>query len=380
MPREHLGRLFHPLGGPRGRRRPSRQAALAKLEALEGRLVLSSTWIEQGPGPIENLPGVTVSGGSAAGAVEVAAPYPTNPDILFVGAVNGGIWKTTHATASSPSWTPLTDNMPSLAISDLEYSPLDPNTLYASTGSFTSGGTGSGPSVGIYKTTDGGADWTQLGSSVFAGHRLRNVVPTVDGGQVVLAAVRDTATGSDGVWRSTDVGVDWTRVSDTGTGLPAGGVSFLTGDPGNIDRFYAAVPGAGVYRSDDGGLDWAPINTGLTGVTSADRIELAVHNDPANNVIYAATMTNKGHDANIFRSTDQGGSWTAMGAEYLFGGNTQSPIHFAMVDDPTDPNVVFVSGDVYGPEAAVMPRNRPVPGGPTSNMPAGRIPTSTRAT
>ena len=64
--------------------------------------------------------------GPVAGAVEVLAPDPSNPDILYAGTVNGGVWKTTNATAASPTWVPLTDRLPSLAISDLAFSPADP--------------------------------------------------------------------------------------------------------------------------------------------------------------------------------------------------------------------------------------------------------------
>jgi hypothetical protein len=71
---------------------------------------LSTTWVEQGPGPIlgssltEGLPG-----SPAAGAVQALVADPTNPDVVYAGSVNGGVWKTTNATAANPHWTPLTD-------------------------------------------------------------------------------------------------------------------------------------------------------------------------------------------------------------------------------------------------------------------------------
>ena len=174
------------------------------VEMLEGRALMSS-WIEQGPGPILNgdVAGHGAQHGSVAGAVEALAPDPSNPDVLYAGTVNGGIWKTTNATAASPTWVPLTDHLPSLAISDLEFSPADPThrTLYAATGSYSNGLDG-GPGAGVYRTTDGGATWTVLGSKVFGNRRIRNVVPTLlDGGRVVLAGARDLSESSTWIRR-----------------------------------------------------------------------------------------------------------------------------------------------------------------------------------
>src|SRR5262249_39652681 len=106
-----------------GRSRAARRRTWA-VETLEGRLLLAA-WVEQGPGPILNgdVEGMAAQHGSVAGAVEALAPEPGNPDVLYAGTVNGGIWKTTDAMASAPTWVPLTDHMPSLSISDLAFSP-----------------------------------------------------------------------------------------------------------------------------------------------------------------------------------------------------------------------------------------------------------------
>src|SRR5438067_952866 len=99
-----------------------RRARRPWLERLESRTVLS-TWVEQGPGPIlgglvEGLPTVT-------GAVEAIATDSHNADVVFVGAVNGGVWKTTNATAASPNWIPLTDfQLPGISINSLAISPV----------------------------------------------------------------------------------------------------------------------------------------------------------------------------------------------------------------------------------------------------------------
>jgi hypothetical protein len=78
------------------------------LELLEDRTV-PSTWIEQGPGPILGGGNVEIAGGPEAGAVQALAVDPTNANIVYAGTVNGGVWKTTNATAANPTWVPLTD-------------------------------------------------------------------------------------------------------------------------------------------------------------------------------------------------------------------------------------------------------------------------------
>src|SRR5262249_45611091 len=250
----------------------------------EARDVPSATWVEQGPGPItgglvEGLPTV-------AGAVEAIATAPHNADLVYAGAVNGGVWKTTDARAADPTWVPLTDlQLPGLAINSLAVSPVDPNTVYAGTGSVSSFSTFStNPGIGLARSTDGGVTWQLLAADTLARQNIRSVVPTtLDGGSVVLVATQLAADpqfkllsrDGGGAYRSTDGGPHFTRVSGAaGSGLPDQAVSDLVADPSNPNRFYAAVPvpvsGAatgseGVYRSEDGGLTWTPVNTGLAG-------------------------------------------------------------------------------------------------------------------
>src|SRR5262249_38190816 len=83
--------------------------------------------------------------GGAIQAIAVLPPDPNAPpgappdsNTVFVGTVNGGVWKTEDATNPKPHWVPLTDSAPSLSISALAFSPLDRNTLYAGTGDLSS--------------------------------------------------------------------------------------------------------------------------------------------------------------------------------------------------------------------------------------------------
>ncbi len=92
------------------------------VEVLEDRLapaLAAPVWIEQGPGPNSNGQAEGLPNNPTSGAVEAIAAHPTNVNIAVIGTVNGGIWTTTNATAASPTWSPRTDDFPSLSIGSI---------------------------------------------------------------------------------------------------------------------------------------------------------------------------------------------------------------------------------------------------------------------
>jgi hypothetical protein len=346
----------------------SRKAVTLIVTALSGlsgatNVWAAPAWVEQGPGPILNGGDQGLPDNPVAGAINAIVASPDSADIILVGTVNGGVWRTSNATGASPTWAPLTDEqLPALSINSLAMSPVRPNTLFAGTGSTSSDEQQGSPGFGVARSTDGGTTWTVLAASSFTGRAINSIVPTrLNGGNVVLAATlcgtvsrNCVADSGSGVYRSTDNGVSFSRISGNGSsGLADAGVSKLIADPSNLNRFYAGVPQqfgggaqAGVYRSDDGGLTWTTVNTGLTGLSTSLRILLSVHNDATNNVAYAAIIDNGGTLSGVFRSTNQGGNWTSLGAPsppiFPLG---KGRILGAFAADPSKPNVVFISGD-----------------------------------
>ena len=227
--------------------------ALAQLDIYTAS-ILVGPWVSQGPAPgingQENVP----PDNQINGAVQAIAVHPTNADIMYVGSVNGGVWKTNNATATAPHWVPVTDRFASLSIGALEFDPTDAtgNTLIAGTGSTSSYFLGD-QFRGVLRTTNGGLTWTELGIGQLGGQNITSVAAR---GSTLLAASDNVWGGGSGsgLYRSTNGGTNWTLISGT-NGLNAGSVSDLVGDPLTTSTLYAAVRGAGggVFRSADSG-------------------------------------------------------------------------------------------------------------------------------
>ena len=321
-----------------------------------------SLWVPQGPSPVTGGQVEGITDGLVAGAIHTVAPHPTNVNILYVGAVNGGVWKTTNASASNPTWTPLTDEESSLSISALEFDPTDATheTLIAGIGRYSSFGWRGGAREGLLRTDDGGATWTELdGGGTLDGTNISGLAAR---GSVIVAAASDLA-GGGGIYRSEDTGATFPIISgEPGTGLPDGDVSDLVSDPGDPARLYAALnngAGQGIHTSTDTGATWTDITgPAMTAVMdgTTNNIEMAVHDSAGNNAIYAAIM-NDGQMAGMFRSDDYGATWAAMdipetnedgtmvGIQPRVHPGSQGRKHFSIVADPTDPNLVYVGGD-----------------------------------
>jgi hypothetical protein len=246
------------LGGARG--------SLAQEQAWVPAVpdVIGGPWLVEGPGPSHNGQLEGIPDRPVTGATNALAAHPTNADILYLGAVNGGIWRTTIATAAEPVWTPQTDALGSLSIGRdaLQFDPTDAsgNTLLAGSGRSSSFGSAGGARLGLLRTTNGGTTWTVLdGGGTLVG---KNATGVAARGSLLLMSVNNFNGGVDvnniGIYRSTDTGATFVRVSGSG-GLPLGRAFDLAADPSNNAIFYTTVRDAGasngVYKSLDAGAN-----------------------------------------------------------------------------------------------------------------------------
>jgi hypothetical protein len=319
---------------------------------------IAGVWTTLGPAPAINAQVAVPPDNRVCGAIQTVAAHPINPNILYVGTVNGGIWRTFDATAANPTWTPLTDTLPSLSIGALELDPTDAThqTLIAANGRVSSFRGIGGLDSAVLRSTDGGNTWAVLLDSPLHDYNFTSVAAR---GNILMAASDSTVgLGGDALLRSADGGVSFQVVSGaTGSGLREGPVSDLVGDPGNANRFYASVVSgfaneAGVFRSDDAGATWHDVSSGIAGLGFfTTKIEMAVHNSGTGNAVYVGVI-NGGFFAfdtlqHVLRSADQGASWTAMDVPAVHPAG-QGSLHFSIVADPTSPNIVYIGGDIGG--------------------------------
>ena len=309
-------------------------------------------WVATGPSPIEGgqVENVTPND-EVNGAINAVQTHPTNPDIIYVGGVNSGVWKTENSTSANPTWMHLTDSFPSMSAAELNLDPTDATfmTLVVGIGRTSSLGRLGGERTGLLRTTDGGANWTEL--TALAGSDISGVISR---GTIIVAGSDTADTGSPtGLFRSTDSGANFTQISNgngAATGLPAGTVYDLFGDPNNPARLYLVNGGAaanggvnGVYQSDDTGATWTKISDAAIDAALASNpatVEMAVGDSGG----IAVGVCQGGSLSSLFHSGDGGTNWLSMDVPNIHPGG-QASIHFSIGIDPTNANLVYVGGD-----------------------------------
>ncbi|MBZ0269917.1 T9SS type A sorting domain-containing protein [bacterium] len=257
---------------------------------------------------------------------------PTNTDILYVGSASGGLWKSTD---HGLSYTPMTDELPSIAIGAVCVLPWDTSIVLVGTGE---GANGDVDGVGILKSTDGGVTWntTDFTRTIVQGHgfHVMEVNPTT---QTILAGA------SDGLWRSTDQGDTWI---DVRTGGDHFDVVWKPGDPNTVYTVKGSDSvGNNVKISTDDGLTWTRAGTGQPASAFVGKTKLAV--SAAQPTWLYANISNQSGDitnAGIYRTTDDGATWNARytGPSNIPGG--QGWYNLSLAVDPDDANTVIACG------------------------------------
>ncbi len=149
-----------------------------------------------------------------SGAIHAVIAHPTNPDILYAGSVNGGVWKTTNATSASPSWSTTTGTQSSNSIGALAFDTADATsqTVWAGNGRFSSYSRIGGSREGLLRTTNGGATWSRInGNGALGGKNISGIA--ANGSTIVVSVnIADaTANANVGIFRSTDGGSSFRR-------------------------------------------------------------------------------------------------------------------------------------------------------------------------
>ena len=288
----------------------------AAVTASARDIILSNPWQEEGPNNI----------GGRFNAIE---GHPTDPDILYAGSSNGGIFKTTDGGSS---WNPIFDDYAYMAIGEIKLDPTDPTRVWVGTGDRNFGGS-SHMGNGLYLSTDEGSSWTNMGLSEAGIISEIHIDPT-DPDRMFVGALGDCRSASTdrGVYRTTDGGLSWTNVlfvSDSS------GVCDMVMDPTNPDILYACFfnrlnhefsgivsgPDSKIFKTTDGGDSWTELGGGLPANESRCGIDI-VPSSP--NTLYAIFVDNGSlNPEGIYRSTDGGTSWTDL--DVFSGANPLDP-------------------------------------------------------
>lgn len=332
-------------------------AVISSQPNSETKNFLSSSWQAIGPNPIPNGT-FPWSGRTIAIAV-----HPSNPDIVYVGTAQGGLYRSTDG---GTNWTPLMDSAESLAIGAIAISPSQPETVYVGTGehNFSSD---SFFGVGVYRIENASTSANLSGpfnknssnADIFSGRGISKIIvhPT-DPNTIFIASTSGvggiggggTLAGSRGIYRSTNAAGSSPTFSKL-TGLAGNldaSVRDIAIDPSNPNILVAAVvagtPTGGIYRSQDA-LAAIPAFAQTQGFTGTTTSELTAEfasikpNGATDATFYAATGNLGGR---VLRSVDGGVTWTEQ-----IDNNFCTPQCFydiAVAVDPTNADRVYLGG------------------------------------
>ena len=286
------------------------------------------------------------------GRTKAAAGIPAQPNVFYVGAVNGGVWKTTDY---GRTWSPIFDDQPTGSIGAIAIAPSDPNVIYV--------GSGEGlqrPDLstgdGIYKSTDAGRTWTHLG--LRDGQQIPQIIVDPRDPNRLFVAVLGHPYGPNperGIFRSTDGAKTFEKVlyKDENTG----GIDVVF-DPANASTVYAVLwesrqapwengafsgPGSGFFKSTDGGTTWRPAGKGLA-TFAADglgRVGITVAPSLPQRLFATVDARSRG---GLYRSDDSGETFSLVNDDPRV---TSRGSDFAEVKvDPKNPDVVYTASIV----------------------------------
>jgi len=328
---------------PAGARLQAWQKKQAMEKALlrsQGTTATASRWVNIGPAPMKHST-IGQQQVDVSGRVTALAVDPRNSNVVYLGAAQGGLWKTTNG---GNSWTPLTDDQASLAVGSIAIDPRHPNTIYVGTGE-PSPGQDNYYGAGILKSTDGGQSWQRLGADQFSGLSVVAIRINPNNTNILyVASSRTGVAGSTmpvrGLWKSTDGGGSWTALL---TCEKCYGASDLVMDPKHPSTLYAAFWVYGILKSSDGGLHWTRLTNGLPS-SQFDRIALAISaTNPA--ILYAGyhyVVPNRYNGALLLRTTDGGNSWSQVRAPNYCG--SQCWYDNVVAIDPADARKIYLGG------------------------------------
>ena len=285
----------------------------------------------------------------------LAAVHEGNRLTVYIGAASGGVWKSENG---GTTYKPVFDKEPVQSIGAIAIDPTNPKVIWVGTGeSWTRNSVSIGD--GIYKSTDGGDNWTNMG--LRESERIAKIlIDPSDPNTVYACAPGKLWSDSEdrGVYKTTNGGQTWTKILKGSN--PSTGCSMMSMDPKNPKTVYAgmwdfrrkgwtfrsggdgetAPSASGLFKSTDGGATWSDLNEGSAkGLPAKPWGRVAVTVAPSNpNVVYAFIEAVPPKNA-LYRSSDGGHTWEMRDRSQAM---VWRPFYFAnLIVDPKDENRIF---------------------------------------
>ncbi len=280
------------------------------------------------------------------GRVTTVTGVRGKPQLYYMGATGGGVWKTTNAGLT---WENISDGYFNVGtIGAIAVAPSDHNVIYVGTGEKSIRGVTTSQGDGMYKSTDAGKTWEHIGLPQ-AGQIARIKIHPQNP-DLAYAAVQGQIWGPNeqrGVYKTSDGGVTWERVLfvDEQTGA-----TDLRMDPTNPRILYAAMwehgrrpwyilsggQAGGIFKSTDGGNRWVKLEGGLPETIGKVGVDISASNP---NRLYAIVEAMPG-EGGLYRSDDAGETWQLKNATRILW--TRSWYYMHIAADPVDENIVYV--------------------------------------
>src|SRR5271167_2738241 len=292
--------------------------------------------------PARNIGSATMSGRVAA----VDAIEQDGRITVFVGAASGGLWKSVNGGTTYKS---VFDRESVQSIGAVAIDPSNPKTVWVGSGeAWLRNSVSIGD--GVYKSTDGGENWTNVGLKD-SEHIAKILVNPTDGNDVLVCATGHLWDDNDerGVFQTSDGGKTWKKVLAGANA--SSGCAMIARSKQEPKTIYAAMwdfrrqgwtfrsggPGSGLFKSTDGGANWSEVSS-AKGLPAKPWGRVAVQVAPSKpQVVYANIEAEKGRG--LYRSDDAGKAWTKLDASNYM---VWRPFYFGnLIVDPKDENKIF---------------------------------------
>ncbi|MFZ1322217.1 MAG: T9SS type A sorting domain-containing protein [Ignavibacteria bacterium] len=285
------------------------------------------------------------------GRITTIAIHPTNPQIVYAGTANGGLWKSTDFCQS---WISVFDGQNTSSIGAVAVDPVNPEIIYCGTGESNSLRSYY-PGTGVFKSTDGGNNWnfSGLDSSYCIGNISVNPQNTQE---VYVAAGGWTRRKNQqrGIYKTLNGGQNWQRSLFISDSVGAIDVSV---DPSNPSKVFAAMwerqrredyikyggRFSGMYVTTNSGESWQQVQNGFPfNDNNLGRISFDISQSNPD-IIYALTSNASGSTRGLYKTTNGGTLWTLVNSSAAASSNYAWFNRICKVD-PSNPNKLFCGG------------------------------------